>query len=351
MAHVLCSCHVVYCLFLIQHTSSLVFVLQETRRGHTSAAMKTFIEAYLHPSVLKQMPLTNALVHTLSHRDSEDDVLEMFQLSEDESPIFLLLIIGPTCPFDRVQSMRTVLARYAANKLESDSTRLSKSVRRLVVIPMIDDGDEDSAIQQLLMTVGIETSPVVSLRIFDISTGDVYVYDGATDSGFTVESLTQFCNKVLSGKLAPVDLLATEFDMGEAVAVESGPTTEQIEIVVDATGDASQHSVPDSITQGPISVLFQDATGDDEAEPSLPEEVQDLLGDESVDAFLVAFVSPTAVQTLLAQTQTASGSDKRASLLVNAHFGGLVSRLGQVLGGEENFSSVRGIVDAQGNCE
>ena len=98
-----------------------------------------------------------------------------------------------------------------------------------------------------------------------------------------------------------------------------------------------------------VTVLFQDATGDDEAEPSLPEEVQDLLGDESVDAFLVAFVSPTAVQTLLAQTQTASGSDKRASLLVNAHFGGLVSRLGQVLGGEENFSSVRGIVDAQGN--
>ena len=98
-----------------------------------------------------------------------------------------------------------------------------------------------------------------------------------------------------------------------------------------------------------VTVLFQDATGDDEAEPSLPEEVQDLLGDESVDAFLVAFVSPTAVQTLLAQTQTASGSDKRASLLVNAHFGGLVSRLGEVLGGEENFSSVRGIVDAQGN--
>ena len=99
-----------------------------------------------------------------------------------------------------------------------------------------------------------------------------------------------------------------------------------------------------------VTVLFQQAatgTEGDEAEASLPEEVQDLLGDESVDAFLVAFVSPAAVQTLLAHS---AGSDKRAALLANEHFAALVSQLGQVLGGDVNFSAVRGIVDVQGAC-
>ena len=334
----------VCCLFLLQHTPVCVSVLKETRRGQTSATMNAFIETYLRPSMLKQMPLINPLLHTVSYTDSEDDVLEMFQFSENESPIFLLLIIGPNCPLTRVQSMRSVLARYAANKLENNSPTSKPSVRRIVVIPMIDDGDEDGAIQQLLMAVGIQTPPVVSLRMFDISTGDVYLYDGG---GFTVERVTQFCNKVLSGNLAPVDLLSTEFDTGEAIAVETGPTADQIEIVVDATGAASQNSLSDTSTQGQISVLFQQATEGDEAEASLPEEVQDLLGDESVDAFLVAFVSPAAVQTLLAHS---AGSDKRAALLANEHFAALVSQLGQVLGGDVNFSAVRGIVDVQGAC-
>ena len=100
-----------------------------------------------------------------------------------------------------------------------------------------------------------------------------------------------------------------------------------------------------------VTVLFNqpppNADDDDQGdEVSLPEAVQDLLGDESVDAFLVAFVAPAAVEALTATRGV--GSDVRAGLLANPHFADLVSQLGQVLGQEERFSAVRGIVDAQG---
>ena len=86
---------------------------------------------------------------------------------------------------------------------------------------------------------------------------------------------------------------------------------------------------------------------DDEAETALPEEVQELLADESTAAFVVAFVSPAAVQKLLATSDLASVSDMRTALLASPQFADLVLKFGQVV--TSGFSALRGIVDIQGN--
>ena len=97
-----------------------------------------------------------------------------------------------------------------------------------------------------------------------------------------------------------------------------------------------------------VTVLFQQpAAGseDDEDEPSLPEQVQDLFADESTNAFVIAFVSPAAVQKLLGTSDVNSVSDMRSALVANSHFADLLSKLGQVL---SRYTGIRGIVDIQG---
>ena len=339
----------IYIYIIYMSITVCISIHKETRLGRTSVNVNTFIETYLHPSMLKHMPAAQPLLHTLLPTDSEDEVVEMFQLTESESPFFLLFIVGQTCAPIKAQRMKHVLTRYAAENMEAKNMETSstakQSLRRSVVIPMISDYDDDDPIQQLLAVAGVETAPVVSLRIFDTSTGDVYVYRGATDSGFTVGSVKEFCDKTLSGDLAPVDLLGSEFDTGDAVAVETGPSDDELdasyeEVEVDSSGVSTPLSQP---THDRISVLFKHF---DEPEPSLPDEVKDLFADESTGAFVIAFVSPAAVQKLLATSDVNSVSDMRSALVANSHFTDLVLKLGQVV---SDFSGIRGIVDVQGN--
>ena len=127
--------------------------------------------------------------------------------------------------------------------------------------------------------------------------------------------------------------------------ISTGPSDDELdasyeEVEVDSSGVSTPLSQP---THDRISVLFQQP---DEADPSIPEDVQDLLADKSNSAFVIAFVSPAAVQKLLGTPDVTSVSDMRYDLLTNSHFTGLVLNLGQVL---SRYTGIRGIVDVQGN--
>ena len=133
--------------------------------------------------------------------------------------------------------------------------------------------------------------------------------------------------------------------------ISTGPSDDELdasyeEVEVDSSGVSTPLSQP---AHDRISVVFQQpAAGseDDEDEPSLPEQVQDLFADESVDAFVIAFVSPAAVQKLLRTPDVNSVSDMRSGLVANSQFTDLVSTLGKVL---SRYTGMRGIVDVQGN--
>ena len=127
--------------------------------------------------------------------------------------------------------------------------------------------------------------------------------------------------------------------------ISTGPSDDELdasyeEVEVDSSGVSTPLSQP---THDRISVLFKHF---DEPEPSLPDEVKDLFADESTGAFVIAFVSPAAVQKLLATSDVNSVSDMRSALVANSHFTDLVLKLGQVV---SDFSGIRGIVDVQGN--